>query len=152
MNKKILAAVALALIVLGYLALQPKGDTPASVDTDQPASSPTDEDRLDPVPETTELAAEQPGDEAPVTQEDDVAVKLVETLHADKAITDAAVIQSVECADNRCTVELEARGDSNVQSTMMNFLQRHPEYGTSFKVAQGENPKVTQFTFGKEKF
>jgi hypothetical protein len=152
MNKKILAAVALALVVLGYLALQPKGDTPASVDTDQPASSTTDQDRLDPVPETTELAAEQPGDEAPVTQEDDVAVKLVETLHADKEITEAAVIQSVECAENRCTVELEARGSSNVQSTMLNFLQRHPEYGTSFKVAQGENPKVTQFTFGKEKF
>ena len=62
MNKKILAAVALALIVLGYLALQPKGDTPASVDTDQPASSSTDQDRLDPVPETAELAAEQPGE------------------------------------------------------------------------------------------
>jgi len=152
MNKKILAAVALVLIGLGYLALQPKGDTPASVDTDQPASSSTDQDRLDPVPETTELAAEQPGDEAPVTQDDDVAVKLVETLHADKAMTEAAVIQSVECADNRCTVELEARGESNLQSTMLNFLQRHPEYGTNFKVAQGENPKVTQFIFGKEKF
>lgn len=154
MNKKVLAALALVLIGLGYLALQPKGDIPATVDTDRNVPTATDEARLEPMPEQTELAAEPSSEGAsdPAgAREDDVAVKLVETLHADKSITDAAVIQSVECVDGQCTVELEAKDDKDIQPTMMNFLERHPEYGTNLKVAKGENPRATQFIFGKEK-
>lgn len=145
MKKKIpvTLAIASAFIVLGYLVLQPKGSNSASTSTDP--------DRLDPIPDTSELAAEPSRDDPVSPEEQDLAVKLVETLHADKAINEVAIIQSVECADNRCTVELEAKGSANVQPTMLNFLQRHPEYGTPFKVAQGENPRVTQFTFVKEK-
>jgi hypothetical protein len=154
MNKKVLAALALVLVGLGYLALQPKGDIPGTVDTDRNVPAGTDEARLEPLSDQTELAAEpsSEGTSDPTPDRvNDVAVKLVETLHADKAITDVAIIQSVECADGQCTVELESKDEKNIQPTMMSFLERHPEYGTSLKVAKGENPRTTQFTFGKEK-
>jgi hypothetical protein len=153
MNRKLWFAVALVLIGLGYLALQPKGDMPAHMDEDRPASTDLGDTQFEPLPGETAADTEIPSmvetGEAPVAEDNGLAGKLVETLHADKDIVDVAVINSVECTDERCTVELEAKGEENVQERMAKFLQDHPEFGTSYTVAQGENPRVTQFILGK---
>lgn len=157
MNKKLLAALALAAVGIGYLALQPKGDIPATVSDERPVTTNAAEEKIEPapgqpIPADEPLAPDTAGLDTDINSENNNLVgKLMETLHADKELAEVALIQSVECADGKCTVELEAKGERNVQTTMMNFLQEHPEYGTNVKIAQGENPRVTQFTFGKEK-
>ncbi|HYX32642.1 MAG TPA: hypothetical protein VE954_05980 [Oligoflexus sp.] len=142
MNKKLLAALALAVLGLLYLAFQPKGDIPATVEDERPGTTDVGDARITAAPDTTA---------APDSEDQSMAGKLVETLHADKQLNAVAVIQSVECADGQCTVELEAKGEESVQPTMLNFLREHPEYGTDFKVAAGENPRSTQFILNTKK-
>jgi hypothetical protein len=153
MNRKLWFAVALVLIGLGYLAVQPKGDIPARVDEERPATTDLGDTQFEPLPGETAADTDIPSmsdtGEMPRAQDNGLAGKLVESLHADKDIVEAAVINSVECTDEKCTVELEAKGEENVQERMAKFMAAHPEFGSNYTVAKGENPRVTQFILGK---
>ena len=121
MNKKLWVALALAVLGLGS-AIQQKGDIPATAVDEKPASVQDREAQIEAVPD-------EPGT-IPNSEDNGLAGQLVETLHADQEIVEVAIINSVECNDSTCTVELRCRGQEDLQNRMSNFVRAHPEFGT----------------------
>lgn len=163
MNIKLIAAGCLVAAGLGYLALKPKAAKEAAEVSQvaKPESEPAvhagESIPVQPSPVKTETADVTKPQEEPATNPTPVdqttEESLSETLKADKEIAKVAQVNSVECLDGKCTVELEAKGEENVQMSMLSFLADHrEEYGRYSKFDESkENPKVTRFVISKEK-
>lgn len=163
MNIKLIAAGCLVAAGLGYLALKPKAKEAAEVtpvtktESSEPAVHAGESIPVQPSPAKTATAeVTQPTEEPstnPTPVDQTTQESLTETLKADKELAKVAQVNSVECLDGKCTVELEAKGEENVQMSMLSFLADHrEEYGRYSKFDESkENPKVTRFVISKEK-
>lgn len=169
MNVKLLAAAGLAVALLGYFTFKPKADKPAKDKEATPSpAKPLEEAATpiktpSPIPETipTPAAAALTTEEAEETDEsssptsEDVAREesLSTDLQADKELNKVANITLVGCLDGKCTIDLEAKGDENVQMKMFMFMNEHHEkYGRYSRFDESkENPRVTRFILSKEK-
>jgi hypothetical protein len=178
MNKKLPAAVIVALAVVAYAMLRSDGDssnktgdevamkTPApevtSPVTEEPtlsvagtASAPTSEpepaQQSAPVPPETTMAAEEsltPTSVDVSTEED-----LARDLRTDEELVKVAEVEAVRCFDGKCTVELEAKGEQSPQMKMLTFLAKHrDEYGRYSRFEEDkDNPRISRFVISKEK-
>ncbi|HYX38607.1 MAG TPA: hypothetical protein VE954_36350 [Oligoflexus sp.] len=165
MNVKMLAAGAIVIAGLGYLALKPKADIPATVEERPAVSAPVTEAKLEPAPNTPDYpklpettptpTPERVVEEKPAPTPVDLTTQesLVDDIKADKELAKVADVHLVECLDGKCTVELEAKSDESVQMKMLSFLADHREaYGHYSKFDESkENPRVTRFVISKEK-
>lgn len=165
MNVKLLVAGGLVIAGLGYLALKPKADIPATVEEQHVSPAPVTEAKIEPAPTTPDypklpettptpepetMVEEKP---APTPVDQTTQESLADDIKADKELAKVADVNLVECLDGKCTVELEAKGDENVQMKMLTFMAQHrEEYGHYSKFDESkENPKVTRFVISKEK-
>lgn len=150
---------------LGYLALKPKADVPAKVEQTTLAPIKEAEVKLALIKDTaqssapitatatTQPTAVEPEEKpAPTPVDQTTQESLTDTLRADKELAKVADVNLVECLDGKCTVELEAKGDENVQMKMLSFMAQHrEEYGRYSKFYESEEyPRITRFIISKE--
>lgn len=79
--------------------------------------------------------------------------KLQSLFKEHETISKSADLIRVECEGNTCRIEAEARKDNDdgFQMLFVNFLEKHPEYGTRLKInPNAENPRLVTFTFIRE--
>lgn len=166
MNVKLLVAGGLAVAGLGYLALKPKADIPATVEEQHVSPAPATETKVAPALPTTDyqklpetIPAAEPTvaevEEKPAPTPVDITTQenLSDDIKADKELAKVADVNLVECLDGKCTIDLEAKGDESVQMKMLSFMAEHRDkYGRYSKFDESkENPKVTRFVISKEK-